>query len=237
MGLTLNQVIQRIETLALAHKQINHFFIGDPVEFLTNGDVRYPACFVELINSRVDRQEKYTTYNFRLWLCDLADVATDSQENEWEVKSDLTSIAEDMVAMLGYTEYRDWDIFTPGDIQYYTQKFEDLVIAAAMTVSIGVRFDANRCQAPADAVTFETQQDMIVNNYVYVGQGTEGDSLTVASLSSRSILMLFKGDKLLTATTGAPTVNEYKYTVGTGLFEFGNDIENGQVIQILYKNI
>lgn len=237
MGLTLNQVIQRIETLALAHKQINHFFVGDPVEFLSNGDVRYPACFLELTGSRVDRGEKQTVYSFRFWLCDLGDIAIDSAQNEIEVQSDLTSMAEDMVAMLGFTEYNDWDIYTPGGIQYFTEKFEDLVVAVAMTIEVGVRFDANRCQAPADSVSFEIQQDMIVNNYVYLGQGTEGASLTVASLVSRNILMLFKGDKLLVPTTGTPGVNEYKYTVGTGLFEFGNDIENAQVIQILYKNL
>lgn len=211
--------------------------MGDPVEFLSNGDVRYPACFLELTGSRVDRDARQTVYAFRFWLCDLGDIAIDSAKNEVEVQSDLTSIAEDMVAMLGFTEYNDWDIYTPGSIQYFTEKFEDLVVAVAMSLEVGVRFDANRCQAPADSVSFEIQQDMIVNNYVYLGQGTENASLTVASLVSRNILMLFKGDKLLVPTTGTPGVNEYKYTSGTGLFEFGNDIENGQVIQILYKNL
>jgi len=34
MTLTLNQVINRIQVLALSHKQINHFFIGGVDEFL-----------------------------------------------------------------------------------------------------------------------------------------------------------------------------------------------------------
>lgn len=236
MGLTLNQVIKRIETLALNHRQLNHFFVGDPVEYLTNGDVRYPACFLELQGSRIDKEARQTIFSFRFWLCDLEDIAIDSSANEIELQSDLTSICEDIVAMLAFTEYTDWDVFTPGNIQYFKDKFEDLVIAAAMTIEIGVRFDANRCQVPTD-LTFEIDKEMIIQNYIYTGTGSEGTSVTIASLVSKNILMLFKGDKLLTPTSGTPGVNEYRYTYTTGGFEFGNDIESGQVIQILNKNL
>lgn len=234
--MTLNQVIQRIETLALGHRQINHFFMGDIPEWLSNGDVRYPACFLQLADGRISRTDKYTYFNFKLWLCDLADVATNSQANEIEVQSDLTSIAEDLIAMIGYSEYRDWDVTFDSRMQFYTEKFEDIVIGLELDLTIGVRFDANRCQVPSDSLTFETSKDMIMN-YIYMGLGTEGASVTIGTLVSRNILMLFKGDKLLTPTTNTPGVNEYRYTYSSGRFEFGNDIEAGQVIQILHKSL
>ncbi len=238
MSLTLNQIVERIETLALSHRQINHFYLGDPVDFLTTKGVIYPACFLEMpqSGSRIDRDEKGTFFRFRLWLSDLGDVAIDSQLNETEVMSDLTSMMQDLAAMLGFTDYRDWDFIGPGSLQYFTEKFEDLTVSVSMDFEIKVRFDGNRCQVPAANVTFETARDMLIDIYRMTGTGAEGASVTIGTLNAKNILMLFKGDKLLMPTSGTPTPDQYKYN-GAGLFEFGNDIEAGQVIQILYKNL
>jgi hypothetical protein len=239
MTLTLNQVISRLKTLALSHKQLNHFFFGDIVNWLHSGDVSYPASFCELVKATTNKTDKTTVFDFRVWFADLADVATESQTNEIEVQSDLTSIAQDYIAMLGFTEYQsDWDILPTFSMQYFTEKFEDVVIAVAVDISIGVRFDSNRCQVPASNVSFENQinPDMaVVQNYIYTGFGTEGNTIVIPSLSSKIVLMLFKGDKSLTPTNEVPGVNEYKKT--GDLFTFGNDIEKDQVLQILNKGV
>ena len=92
--LTLKQIIYRLQTLAQSHYQIKHFFIGDFEEFLANGEVSYPACFVELKpTGRISKTDKMTYYNFTFHFLDLMDIATDSNNNEFEVKSDLASIA------------------------------------------------------------------------------------------------------------------------------------------------
>lgn len=74
-----------------------------------------------------------------------------------------------------------------------------------------------------------------IGNYLYQGTGAEGTSVTIGALIGFTILLIFKGDKLLAGTTGTPGVDEYKFNASTGKIDFGNDIENGQLIQILNK--
>lgn len=239
MALTLNQVIKRLETLALSHRQINHFFIGDIDEFLDDADVVYPALFCEIKPSRNSRTERLTTFNFRFYFLDLVGVSSESLRNEWEVKSDMTSVALDYLAMLMYTGYQDeWDIATEASMEFRDYQLHDLASGVSIDVGVSVRFAADRCQVPADNVEFEnSNNDMLVQNYVYVGTGAENDTLTVGTLANKKILLLLKGDKTLVPTTGTPTPNEYSYTASTGTFLFGNDIEQDQVIQILWRNL
>jgi hypothetical protein len=87
MELTLNQIIKRLETLALSHRQINHFFIGGVDEFLDNTDVQYPAIFCEIQPGTISRSNRQTTYNFQFYFLDLLNISSESLRNEWEVKS------------------------------------------------------------------------------------------------------------------------------------------------------
>lgn len=237
MPLTLKQVVTRLETLALAHRQINHFYFGAPIEWLSNGEVRYPALFVDVVTGNIDKAKKETTWNFQIMLCDLCNVSSKARESELELMSDLTLIAEDYKSMLEFNEYRDWTIGETSPIEYRKEELEDIVIGVKIDLAIGTDYLSDRCRVPADDVSFETDSAMqIINNYIYTGQGTEGNSITIGTLAGKTILMLFKGDKLLTPTSEEEIeVNEYKLTGGSGTFEFGTDIEEGQVIQILNK--
>jgi hypothetical protein len=235
--MTLKQVIRRLEGIATAHRQIKTVFVGDFDEFLSNGEIVYPACFIELAEqatiSKVDRQ---TTYGFTIHFFDLLDLSVDSAANEFEAKSDLSSIAQDYMALLNYSEYKDWDISESNQMKVAKYQLADVTVGVSVNCNISTRYNSNRCQVPATDLPVENDNSMsIIANLIYEGLGNEGTSKTFATLINRTILMLFKGDKLLTATTGTPTVNEYKFTSSTGLFEFGNDIEQGQYIQILNK--
>lgn len=238
--MTLNQILIRLERLALSHKQLHHFYFGDVVQWLANGDVKYPACFVDVTTGSIDRAERLTSYNFNIMFCDLADVAESAKENEIEVLSDLTSIAEDFKAMLGSTDFEDGEIADLSQLTFFKEKFEDVVLAVGMTATIQARFENNRCQVPAEGVTFETPTETtnvsIVNNYVYRGLGTEGNSLTIGTLVGKTVLWVEKGDKLLvTEAADALSENGYAFNAVNGDFDFGTDIELNQVIQILYR--
>ena len=155
MPLTLNQVVKRLEKLALAHKQINHFYVGDAAEWLANGEVNYPACFVDFTTGSISKDERHTGWDFNIWFADLANVATDSRTNELEVESDLTSIAIDFKSMLHYTGYQnDWDIGESSQLEYFKEKFEDIVIAVRMSQRIDSITPMDRCVVPSD-FTFE----------------------------------------------------------------------------------
>lgn len=151
--MTLNQVITRLQKIALGHKQIYHCFFGDMVEWLSNGNVQYPAVFINMNTGSISKDERRQTWVFDIWFCDAADVSAEAKNNEVEVLSDLSSIAADYKAMLVYSEYlNDWTVGETSPLTFYSEKFEDIVIAAQMTVSIDVRFDSNRCQVPTNQI-------------------------------------------------------------------------------------
>lgn len=243
-SLTLKQIIARVEGIALAHRQINHFFIGDFDKFLSSGEVIYPAIFCELLpNGTISKNERYTTYNFRFYFLDLLNISTDAEENEFELRSDLSSIAQDFMALLNFTDYQDdWAISTSNNFEFKKYELQDLAVGLSVDVAIATPYDSNRCQVPQTGLpeppvdTGEPTLSLpIVRSYVYVGLGSEGTSATFGTLANKTILMVLKGLQLLVPTTNTPTVNEFKYTALTGSFEFGNDIEENQVIQILYR--
>jgi hypothetical protein len=243
--MTLNSVVNRLESLALSHRQINHVFFGEVVEFLANGDIQYPACCFDINNSVISKEEHLTKFTFEVWFLDLANVDMLSSANELDVLSDLTDIAQDYIAMLFFVDYQDDFTITPSsNIEYFREKFEDLTIAAKITVTVAVDFLADRCAVPASGVTFEpgTQYGPSVRidantvyNYMYQANGTEGISMTFASLVNKNIVLMLLGDKSLTATTGVPGVNQYKYNSATGTFTFGVELQQDQIIQILYR--
>jgi len=147
--MTLNQVIQRIQTIAEAHKQINEFQEGDVLQILQRGDVTYPLCICEILPGRISRAEKQTVIRVALFLCDLVDLSIDTEANELEVKSNLLSVAEDMMAAFAYPAYStDWDMGDESSIEFLHEKLEDMVAAVRMTLEIKTRFDSNRCQIP-----------------------------------------------------------------------------------------
>jgi hypothetical protein len=243
--MTLNQVIQKLEQLALSHKQLNHFFFGEVVEWLANGDIRYPACCVEINPSTISKDDHQTIYSFEIWFLDLVNVDMEANENEVEVMSDLTSIAEDYIAMLNFSQYQDfWTIGSTYQLEYYREKFEDLTIAVRFTCTIGVDNTTDRCQVPATGVTFESGseyppqiqiQENTVYTYTYPATGAEGYTLSIATLVNQDILLVFVGDKRLTSVSSSPAVNEYIYNAALGLFTFGVELQNGQIVQILYR--
>jgi hypothetical protein len=153
--MTLNQVIKRIETIALSHKQLNTFRSGgDLMAFLRGGDLVYPACVVQFLPGSISRAQKYTTYRLAIYLCDLVNVSKDTKSNELEVQSDLTSIAEDLTAMLYNPIYTDWDISEQASLEYAFDDKEDITVCAILTLDIHTYYDANRCQVPT-TLTFE----------------------------------------------------------------------------------
>jgi len=151
--MTLNNIIQRLEALASGHLQLNSFYYGDVVNFLSREDISYPACFADMNTASISKAGKQTTFQFRIWLCDLVNVSENSKDNELDVQSDLMSIAEDLIAMMRYSGWDDtWAIGENSSVQYYTEKFEDLVGALSFNIDISIRYDSNRCQVPTTLV-------------------------------------------------------------------------------------
>lgn len=194
MSLSLNQVVDRIRTLAISHNQINSFYFGDVPEFDANGEIIYPACFLEIQPGRIDRTEHLQFFNFRLYIVDLVPEVTETEANETDVLSDSHSVLADFMAMLMYSGYQDdWMIGPSAIVTPVTESLNDLVAGVYADIEIGVDFLADRCQVPADDITFETDFDMARTKIIsYTATGSEGNSWTVATIAGKVVIAAYR---------------------------------------------
>lgn len=232
MPLTLNQIVTRIKTLALAHHQINHFYFGDPHEFDANGDIIYPACFLEWVPGTADRVAHQKRFNFNIYFFDLVKVSDDTEGNETEVLSDMDGVATDMLAMLMSPEYQDdWVIVEAAAIAPVTEVLGDMAAGVFIEVGIVVDFLADSCVVPTDEIIFEETFDMARTKiYTYTAAGLTGSSFAVADISNKHVLAVFRAGSYKRAVAVAPTDSE-KVQVGTVDLGTGKGIlGNGTVI-------
>lgn len=248
MALTLNQVINRIRTLALSHDQINHFYQGTPEEFDANGEINFPVCFLEIAPGSVSRSVHQTLFNFKIYFLDLVGVSTDTEGNETEVLSDMTSVMQDFLAMAMYHEYEDtWEIDDTANFVAMTEVLNDMAAGVVCDLQVRVDFLADRCQVPADDVTFEDIDMPRTKIYTYTADGTESGSFSAPTLSGKAVLAAWRSSAYKRVTAIAPTDTE-KMQVGTvdigsgkGILgdgtvrlTSGDTLLNGEQIDFLY---
>lgn len=222
MALTLNQILARIGTLALAHKQIRSFYRGAPTDFDIQGgagDNIYPALFCEKLPGTTNRAEHQHQYNFRLYFYDLINVAEGSQENEQDVLSDMDSVAFDFLAMLMSSVYQDeYMVVDSSSEESRVQQLGDMVGGSVHEIGIRVDFLADSCQVPAEDVTFETDLDMARTRILtYTGTALEGDSFTVTDLAGKIVLAAYRAGFYKRILTTVPTDTDKIQVVGTDL--------------------
>lgn len=154
MNLTLNQVYRKIEQLAQSHKQINSVRIGNPIDYLANGDLVYPALLVNVVRGTNSRSEKKNIYNFDFLFCDIENVAQNAKENQTELLSDLTSIANDFKQILSGVDYwYDWQVGENSSFEYLEEYFKDQVVCCKLSLEIGVWNDTGYCDMPIGVYT------------------------------------------------------------------------------------
>lgn len=145
--MTLNQVITRIKTLALEHKQLRNFYRGDVTDFLTDKTTRYASCFLQDGTGSIDPSGKATGLNFRLFLLDLVNVSENAKDNELEVMSDMLSIAEDLIAEMDHSDFYDWKL-GQCPIAFVKEQLDDMVAGVVVDLSITKMFIKDVCAIP-----------------------------------------------------------------------------------------
>lgn len=227
---SLNQITQRLRSLAISHKQINHFYFGDVHEFLANGDINYPACFCEEQAGTIDRTNHQQRFNFRLYFADLVGVSERTELNETEVLSDMRQVANDMLSVLMNPVYQeDWIIVETANIISFTEGTEDMVAGVIMDIGIILDFLADSCEVPADDVEFEQTIDMPRTKiHTYTATGGE-NSFSVATLSGKHILGAWRAGMYKRAIATLPDESE---KIQVGVVDAGNGqgiVSNGTV--------
>ena len=244
---SLNQIVDRLRVLSLSHKQLNSFYFGDPHEFTFNGEIEYGACFLELLPGSTSRSTKFKNFSFRAYFLDRVGVSEDTEENETEVLSDMSSVADDFLAMLRYYE-DDWEVSDDSTFTPRTEFLEDMVAGVSVDFQIKVEFLSDRCQVPADDVTFETDFDMARTKIIpYTGGGSETSTITVSGLAGKIVLAVYRAGDYKRIITTVPTdsdkvkvtgtdLGSYKgilSTDGTIVLQAGDALVSGEVLDIL----
>jgi hypothetical protein len=213
--LTLNQIIARIRTLSLSHDQVNSFYFGDVHEFLANGDITYPAVFLESFPGVIDRANKIQRYTFRLYVYDLVHVATDTEENETEVLSDMSSVADDILSMLFNPVYQDhWIIGETALKGFGTEKLDDMVAGAEVEFTVGVEYLADSCMVPGEDIEFPQTIDMPRTKILTFTAAGGENTFAVATLANKHVLAAWRALAYKRVITTVPDDDE-KIQVGT----------------------
>lgn len=252
MALTLNQIVARLRTLALAHKQIKSFYFGSPGEFDIQGgggDVVYPALFCEKLPGSTNRKDHQHQYNFRLHFYDLVGVSERAEENETDVLSDMDQVGMDFLAMLMSFVYQDdWMIVDNSSEESREEQLGDMVGGSVREVGILVDFLADSCQVPQDDVTFNEDFDMARTRILtYTGTGAEGNSFTVSNLAGKVVLAAYNAGDYKRIITTVPTDTDKIKVSGTDLedrkgilssdgtvtLSAGDALINGQVLDFI----
>jgi len=249
MAISLNQLVSRLRSLAMAHKKIRFFYFGDPHEFTFNGDVTYAACFIELLPGSNNSDTKLKTFNIRAYFLDLVGVSEKTEQNETEVLSDMSLIADDYVGVLRAAEYQDdWEVSASSSFTPHTEFLEDMVAGVSIEIGIEVEFLSDRCQVPMDDVTFEEDFDMARTRILtYTGTGSEGDSFTVTGLAGKIVLAVYRAGMYKRAIVTTPTDADKIKVTGTDLgnrkgilsssgnveLQSGDGLINGEVLDFI----
>lgn len=147
--MTLNQVVKRIKTIALAHLQIKRCEYGEVEDILTDKKDQYALLWFTDNGAAIYNAGKTSTFNFRFFFLDLVNVASDTEDNQLDVQSDMFSVAEDIFAKINNSTYTDWRIdgISPGQILFDTEN--DVVSGVVFDVAISTIYTQDICAIPS----------------------------------------------------------------------------------------
>ena len=234
--MTLNQVLKRIESLTLAHKQVRTFKQGLVTDFFTDKTTKYPAVCLQDNGGSISLSGHATTLSYRIFLLDMVHVSEDSKQNEQDVQSDMVSIAQDLLAQMNYPGFDDWAISTDNQLQLLVEQEGDLIAGCYFDFSVRIMYVQNVCQVPTDITNYSSTDDSMkyVYDVKYIATGTEGTTLTVPELAAKKILLVTRGNTVIYKTSSSPASNEFTWDdVNIGL---GTATNLNDPFLILYRN-
>jgi hypothetical protein len=154
--MTLNQILKRIETIALAHKQVNRFAHGFVSDFLNNKTDLYPAVLLQDNGASVSINERKWEFGFRLFILDLVHVSEETKYNEFDVQSDAVSIVLDLLTQFNRPEYTDWRVSSDSSIQLLAEEQADMLAGCVVDIAINVLYTQNKCAVPTTITEYTT---------------------------------------------------------------------------------
>lgn len=234
--MTLNQVLKRIETIALAHKQVRTFRKGLLGDFFADKTSKYPAICVQDFGGNINLSGHATTLNYKLFFVDLVHVSEGTKDNEQDVQSDMVSIAMDVLAQINNGNYSDWIVSPSNNLELFVENENDMVAGCVIDISVRIMYEQNLCQIPTDITDYTpTENEMkFIYDIEYVATGSEGTTLLIPEIIGKKILLITRGSAVIYKVSSTPTSSEYMWndteiTLGAGT-------NTNERFLILYRN-
>jgi hypothetical protein len=233
--MTLNQVIKRIRTICLAHKQVRSFYRGFKQDYLTDQTRKFPAVFLEESGGSINIGGKAATFNYRLSFFDLVNVSSDTKTNEGDVDSDMVSVALDIFAQMNYGAWDDWRISIENTLELVLSEQDgDMYGGCIVDFSISVQYNQNICAIPSDVFQEANEEDLqVIFDLSYTGAGTEGSTIADARLAGKKILFIKRGNTPIYKVSNSPAVNEFTWNGNSILL--GSPVNTDEIFLILYS--
>lgn len=165
---TLNQINKAFSDIAIAHKQINTYGMGDIWEVESSGTIRYPLMWAQPATSRFEKN----TY-ISVWDIFVMDILHKDESNETDALSDLELIALDIIALLkdnDYTFNLNTDSIT---LDKATEQLTNYVAYVKFTIELQIPAPNDRCAVPS--TTIDTGTNI---NYVTILNAVTGATIT-----------------------------------------------------------
>jgi len=153
MKVSYNQAIKQINDFATAHEMVQSFGNGNLWEVTEHDQLKnfnYPLLWVS--DESATANSGTFTWNFRIILID---IVKKDESNENEVKSDAVQILVDLLSyfeQLSDTKNNvDWNkvqLERSGSIELFTERFDDELSGASMTIGLTFPQNYNYCEVP-----------------------------------------------------------------------------------------
>ena len=142
MSKTLNQIIERFETIATDHLFIERFGFGElsDIDVAGPNDVDYPLMWV--VPQGSDFDEQTLIYTLRVIIMDVDDT-DDSKRNE--IMSDTLRTLIDVVKIFKNDDTYDWNITDTTNAVPFSQRFVDYTTGWFADIRIITDLDNNPC--------------------------------------------------------------------------------------------
>lgn len=141
MSQTLNQIVKKITDYASSHAQINVVKFGEMYDFLSEGDITYPALLFNVATSRI--LAKQTRFSFVLYFIDRQLQETDGLE----IMSDMTLVAQDIVAKLRDNS-NPWIVSDDIVLEFFAESEPDFLAGVSIDIALTISNINNRCEVP-----------------------------------------------------------------------------------------
>jgi hypothetical protein len=144
MKVTLNQLIDKLQTIATNHEQLNSFFFGDIADLGADSPIQYPVLYADVAPSNFS----YKVIGLNLQMM-VMDIVKKDLSNENDVLSDCLQIIEDVIIELRNPS----EIFLIQDsisLTPFSDSQGDEVSGWTANITISIPSNYNSCAVPSN---------------------------------------------------------------------------------------